>query len=132
MKHYLPILLYLLILFCGCNYLLSERDIVGEWKYIEISTQHGDPKDEISSEELKKLSPSIVFLKEGDFKIMWDHKLLSSGKYVLEGNIIRITENLPGGKTRLFPFLIVSVDDHSLKFQTMVQDATIVTAERKN
>jgi len=131
MKSILPVLLLFFVTsITGCSYFTSEKDIIGEWKYIEIKTLHEDPMDKINSEELKKLSPSITFLKDGGFKIMWDHKLLSIGKYVLEGNIIRITENIPGGKTRQFPFLIVSVDDHTLKFQTMVQDATIVTAKR--
>ncbi|MDB5013734.1 MAG: hypothetical protein JWQ25_1936 [Daejeonella sp.] len=131
MKLYIITLLSLLMLCNGCNYFTSEKDILGEWKYIDIKNLHGDPKDEISSEELKNLSPSIIFSSQGDLKIMWDNKLLSSGKYVLEGNIIRFTENLPEGKTRQFPFLILDIDDHTLKFQTMVQDATTVTAERK-
>ena len=131
MKSVLPIFLLFFVTFItGCSYFTSEKDIVGEWKYIEIKTLHEDPKDKISLEELQKLSPSIIFSETGDLKIIWDKKVLSTGKYVLEGNIIRITENIPGGKTRQFPFLIVSVDDHTLKFQTMVQDATIVTAKR--
>ena len=124
------LLLFFVTSITGCSYFTSEKDIVGEWKYIEIKTLHEDPKDKISLEELQKLSPSIIFSETGDLKIIWDKKVLSTGKYVLEGNIIRITENIPGGKTRQFPFLIVSVDDHTLKFQTMVQDATIVTARR--
>lgn len=126
------ILSFLAVLLNGCSYFTSEKDIIGEWKYIEIKNLHGDPRDEISTEELKNLSPSIIFSKQGDLKIMWDNKLLSNGKYVLEGNIIRFTENLPEGKTRQFPFLIVEINNHTLKFQTMVQDATIVTAERKS
>lgn len=129
-QYMIPILSYFMLL-NGCNYFTSQKDIIGEWKYIEVKTLHGDPKDEVSEDELKSLSPSIVFSKQGDLKIIWDKKLLSSGKYILEGNIIRFTEKLPDGKTRQFPFLIVDLDSHTLKFQTMVQDPTIVTAVRK-
>ena len=131
MKSVLPIfLLFFVISITGCNYFTSEKDIIGEWKYMEIETLHEDPKDKISSKELQKLSPSIIFSEQGDLKIIWDEKMLSTGKYVLEGNIIRFTEKLPDGKTRQFPFLIVEINDQTLKFQTMVQDATIVTAKR--
>ena len=115
-------------LLSNCSYFTDDKQLIGEWKYVNVKNLHTDPREDISKEELRLLSPSIIFSKNGDLKIIWDHKLLSNGKYKLDGNMIRYTENLPDGKVREFPFLIVKINATELKFQTMVQDATIVDA----
>ena len=42
--------------------------------------------------------------------------------------MIRYTEDLPGGQKREFPFLIKSLSEKELVFQTMEQNFTTVTA----
>jgi hypothetical protein len=127
-KYFFFLLVAVSCLLNSCGYFVDDEELIGEWKYVNVKSLHADPREDISKEELRLLSPSITFSKSGDLKIIWDHKLLSDGKYKLEGNIIRYTENLPDGKVREFPFLIIKLNPNELKFQTMVQDATIVDA----
>jgi len=99
---------------------------MGRWNYIKVV--NADPEDITSDEELKHASPAIIFTETNDLIIEWGGKQLSSGKYKLDGKMIRYTESLEGGRTREFPFLISKLTDTELVFETMEKNYSRVTA----
>jgi len=79
-------------------------------------------------DEVKANSPSIKFSGENDLVIIWGGRQLSNGKFRMEDRMIRYKENLEGGQTREFPFLVQKISADSLVFETMEHDFTRVTA----
>ena len=116
----------------SCMQGINPRDLYGEWKYVKVDNRNHNFSDSVTSLELAEQSPSITFSEQGDLIIMWGGKQLSAGKFRLEGNIIRYTENLPDGKVREFPFLIVDLSVNELVFQTMEREVTYITAKKVN
>ena len=92
---------------------------------------NADPEDITSDLELKQAKPVIFFSESQELKIEWDGKQISTGKFKLDGKMIRYTETLEGGRTRDFPFLISNLTDTELVFQTMEKNYTRVTAIKK-
>ena len=92
---------------------------------------NADPEDITSDEKLKHASPKIHFSESQELKIEWGGEQISSGKFKLDGKMIRYTETLEGGRTREFPFLINKLTETELVFQTMEKNYTIVTAIKK-
>jgi hypothetical protein len=108
-----------------------QETLYGQWNYIKVESP-SNPEENLTEEELLEQVPSISFTADHNLTIMWGGKRLSYGKYRIEGNLIRYTENLGGGRTREFPFLVSKLTDKELVFETMEQNATRVTAVRKS
>ncbi len=125
-----PAIIACLMLFLfSCTSSIKKNDLYGRWNYIKVV--NADPEDITTDQELKQSSPAIIFTETNDLIIEWGGKQLSSGKYKLDGKMIRYTESLEGGKTREFPFLISKLSADELVFQTMEKNYTVVTAIRK-
>lgn len=120
-------LIFILILSCSKN--IKSEDLYGRWDYIKVDNLN--PQDTLPDGELELQSPAIIFNKNNDLIIEWGGKKLSSGKFRMEGEMIRYTEDLPGGHKREFPFLIKSLTEKELVFQTMEQNVTTITAFRE-
>ena len=104
-KHKLPALI-LLLLMAACKPAITPQNLYGTWKYIKVENPNATPPDSVSHYELQQQSPSIRFTNSDSLIITWGGKILSQGKFTLDGVNIRYTEMLPEGKTRTFPFYI--------------------------
>ena len=116
-------------LFLSCSGSVDPKDLYGKWNYVKVV--NADPEDITSNEKLKHASPKIHFSESQELKIEWGGEQISSGKFKLDGKMIRYTETLEGGRTREFPFLINKLTETELVFQTMEKNYTIVTAIKK-
>jgi hypothetical protein len=119
-----------LFLFLSCSGSIEPKSLHGKWNYVKVV--NADPEDITSDAELRQASPLITFTETQDLMIEWGGEQISSGKYIIDGKMIRYTETLEGGRTREFPFLISKLTDTELVFQTMEKNYTRVTAIRKN
>ncbi|MGV3684806.1 MAG: hypothetical protein ACO1NS_04210 [Daejeonella sp.] len=128
MKRFAFPLLFLVLFFVSCSTAIKQEDLYGRWNYVRVD--NSNPQDTLPDGELELQSPAIIFSPEDNLVIEWGGKKLSSGKFRLDGKMIRYTENLQGGQTREFPFLINSLDEKELVFQTMERSTTTVVARR--
>ena len=87
-----------------------------------------DPPTSLRPEDLQAQSPSIEFLSNNKFVIMWGGKALSQGTFSTVGQNIMIKEDLPGGQSRKFSFLVSKLTDKDIVFETKGDDASRVTA----
>ena len=110
----------------SCSNTIKPEELYGRWNYVKVDNTN--PQDTLPDGELRLQSPAIIFNDKQMLMIEWGGKTLSSGKFKMEGKMIRYTEDLPGGQKREFPFLIKSLNDKELVFQTMGQNFTTVTA----
>lgn len=115
-----------LFLFLSCSGSVDPNELYGKWNYVKVV--NADPEDITSDEEVKQARPAIIFSESQVLKIEWGGEQISSGKFKLDGKMIRYTETLEGGRTREFPFLINKLTETELVFQTMEKNYTIVTA----
>ena len=115
-----------LLVFTSCSNTIKQEELYGRWNYLKVNNTN--PQDTLPDGELELQSPAIIFNDKQDLVIEWGGKILSSGKFRMESKMIRYIENLPGGQKREFPFLIKSLTDKELIFQTMEQNVTTVTA----
>jgi hypothetical protein len=115
-----------LFLFLSCSGSVDPNELYGKWNYMKVV--NADPEDITSEEEVKQARPAIIFSESQELKIEWGGEQISSGKFKLDGKMIRYTETLEGGRTREFPFLINKLTETELEFQTMEKNYTIVTA----
>ncbi len=122
-------LLFLALSFVSCSTAIKQEDLYGRWNYVRVD--NSNPQDTLPDGELELQSPAIIFTPENNLVIEWGGKKLSSGKFRLDGKMIRYTENLQGGQTREFPFLINSLGEKELVFQTMERSTTTVVARRE-
>ncbi len=118
-----------LFVLTSCSNTIKPEELHGRWNYIKLDNT--TPQDSLPDGELELQSPAIIFNNKQDLIIEWGGKTLSSGKFRMEGKMIRYTEDLPGGQKREFPFLIKSLNGKELVFQTMEQNATTVTARKE-
>lgn len=128
MKKPALLLFFIALSFASCSTAIKQEDLYGRWNYVRVD--NSNPQDTLPAGELELQSPAIIFTPENDLVIEWGGKKLSSGKFRLDGKMIRYTENLQGGQTREFPFLINSLDEKELVFQTMERSTTTVVARR--
>jgi hypothetical protein len=112
----------------GCTPPVKPEQLYGEWKYTNVESPNQNPPYTMPLEEVRKENPSITFTKNQDLIIIWGGKTLSYGKFKMEDRMIRYKENLPGGITREFPFLITEITNEKLVFETMNQDVSRITA----
>ena len=127
---------YLLLLICyvlipGCSRSVDQMGLIGKWDYVRIENLNAQSEDSTTAEDLKIAKPYIQFTAENKVQIIWDGKVLSSGTYRLDGQMIRYQENLPGGRKREFPFLVNSLSEEKIVFQTMSNENTRVTALKR-
>jgi len=118
----------LLVIFSACSTSIKPEDLYGRWNYVRIA--NANPQDSLSEGELELQSPAIIFDRNNNLVIEWGGKKLSSGKFSMDGKMIRYTEDLPGNQKREFPFLIKQLTQSDLIFQTMERNSTTVTARR--
>ena len=126
MKLFLNACAIIFLVFTSCSNTIQPEELYGRWNYVKVDNTN--PQDTLADGELELQSPAIIFNDKQDLIIEWGGKKLSSGKFRMEGKMIRYTEDLPGGQKREFPFLIKSLNDKELVFQTMEQNFTTVTA----
>lgn len=118
-----------LIVFSSCSNVIDADELYGRWDYVAV--ENFNPPDSLTSHEIIKQAPSILFSKDNKLVIEWGGKQLSHGTYRMDGKMIRYTEFLEGGRKREFPFLIKELGDKELIFQTMEQNYTRVKAEKR-
>ncbi|SKB32873.1 hypothetical protein [Daejeonella lutea] len=121
------ILVIFLFLLSSCSKDFELKDLQGRWKYITVDNRN--PQDVLPEGEIELQNPAIIFDKD-NLIIEWGGKKLSSGKFRMDGKMIRYIEDLPGNQKREFPFLIKSLSKTELVFQTMEQNTTTVTATK--
>jgi hypothetical protein len=122
----IPVIL-LAFFIASCKSTISADDLYGKWKYLKIEKPN-DPGDVISDAAVAAQSPYIQFSKDNSLLIMWGGKVLSHGKFTIDGHNIRYTESLPDGTTRQFPFWVSKLTDKDLIFETLGQNGSRVTA----
>jgi hypothetical protein len=118
------------ILLSACKPTIKPADLYGTWKYIKVENPNETPPDSVSHDDLAQQSPYIKFTTTDSLIIIWGGKLLSHGKFTIEGNNIQYKEDMPGGKSRSFPFYISKIDSKNLVFETLGEEGTRVTAVR--
>lgn len=121
------ILVIFLFLLSSCSKDFESKDLQGRWNYIKVDNKN--PQDVLPEGEIELQKPAIIFAKD-NLIIEWGGKKLSSGKFRMEGKMIRYTEDLPGNQKREFPFLIKNLSKTEIVFQTMEQNTTTVTATK--
>jgi len=112
----------------ACSSGVKQEDLIGRWKYVSYEYTNKSLHIPLANIEVQK--PYIEFSENGACKIVSSGKVLSEGNYVLENKIIRYTENLAGGQKRAIPFLIKSLTEEELVFQTMDAEVKVITAVR--
>ena len=125
------LLLFFSVLILGCSRSVDQVGLIGKWDYIRIENLNAQSEDSTTAEDLKIAKPYIQFTAENKVQIIWDGKVLSSGTYRLDGQMIRYQENLAGGRKREFPFLVNSLSEEKIVFQTMSNENTRVTALKR-
>jgi hypothetical protein len=118
----------ILILLTSCSKSIDAADLYGRWDYISI--KNADPEDIMTDAEVKSQKPYIIFKSNNELMISWADKQISQGNFKMDGKMIRYTENLAGGRTRDFPFLITKLTENELVFQTMEKNFTRVSAKK--
>ena len=121
----------LLFFLFSCNPAIKPAEFYGKWKYIKVEHPHASPPDSLSSAEIKASAPYIQFSQNDELVIMWDSKVLSHGKFIIDGHNLVYTETMPDGKTRTFPFWVSELTDKDLVFETKGEDGSRVTAVRE-
>lgn len=110
----------------ACSFGVKQEDLVGRWNYVSYEYSNKSLDKPLAKIEIQK--PYIEFSEDGKCKIVSSGNILSEGNYYLENKIIRYTENLAGGQKRAIPFLINSLTDKELVFQTMDAEVKVITA----
>lgn len=127
MKNYKLIIAALMLICLGCTSTLSENKLYGKWKYTRVEKPES-PSDSVSTMVLQEQTPYIEFGKTNTVKIVWNNEVLSHGTFALSGKDINITEQLPDGKTRKFPFFVSVLTDNKIVFETLGAEGSRVTA----
>jgi hypothetical protein len=120
-----------LILLAACKPAIKPSDLYGTWKYLKVENPNANPPDSISHYDIVQQAPYIKFTTDDSLIIIWGGKLLSHGKFTIAGNNIQYKEDLPGGKTRSFPFYISKIDSKNLVFETLGEEGARVTAVKE-
>ena len=73
---------YLLV---SCKSSLNPDLLYGKWKYIKVENPNASPPNSIRSAELQFRAPDIQFTKNNNLIIVWGGKVLSHGKFSING-----------------------------------------------
>jgi uncharacterized protein (TIGR03066 family) len=122
------VVLLIMLAFAACKPYIDANKLVGRWHYVKVEKAHVDLPDTVSRAELEDAKPYIEFANNGNVTIMWGGKILSHGKYKIDGKNIVYTESLPGGKTRTFPYYVTQFTDKEITFETTDDDGSRVKA----
>ena len=117
--------------FYSCKLPISPNDLYGKWKYIKVTNPNATPPDSVASDDLAAQAPYIQFSTNNTLLIFWGGKILSHGKFKLDGRNIQYTESLPDGTTRTFPFWVSELTDKEIIFETTGADGSRVTAVKE-
>jgi len=118
----------LLFFFLSCNRAIKPEDLFGKWKYIKVEHPRASPPDSLTSADIKASAPYIQFTQNKQLVIVWDGRVLSHGKFVIDDHNLVYTETMTDGKTRTFPFWVSKLTDKDLIFETRGEDGSRVTA----
>ena len=132
MIKYIAFIIALLFSLTACNSAIKPEELYGKWKYTKVEHPRATPPDTLSSAEITAAAPYIRFSQNNKLVMMWDNKVLSQGKFILDGHNIVYTENLPDGKTRTFPFWVSELTGNELVFETQGDDGSRVTAVKES
>ena len=127
-KQSLYITTVVLLFFAACKSSINPDNLYGKWKYVKVANPNAVPPDSVASDELAAQAPYIQFSKSNDLVIMWGGKVLSHGKFRIDGYNIRYRESLDSGKSREFPFWVSKLTDKEIIFETKGQEGTRVNA----
>ena len=105
---------------------VKQEDLVGRWDYVSYEYENKSLDKPLANIAVQQ--PYIKFSADGNCSIISSGQVLSEGKYHLENKIIRYTETLADGQQRAIPFLIRSLTDKQLIFQTMDSEVKVITA----
>lgn len=119
-----------LLLSSSCKKPIKPEAIYGKWKYVKVENPNSRPIDSVSSTELQIQKPHIIFAKSDSMQIWWGGGLLSHGTFKVEGDKIKVKENIPEG-TRAFNFTISKLTDKELIFESSGVDGARVTAVKE-
>jgi len=120
-----------LLAFTACKTAIKPEAVVGKWDYVKVSNPYSrNPDDTVSTRTLAEKAPYINLSSNGGLSIVSEGKILSHGKYRVEGNNIEVTEQLADGKTSNFTFYITKLTDNEITFETKEDDAVRVTAKK--
>lgn len=122
---------FLTVSLYACKSSINSSELYGKWKYIHVEKPNANPPDSVSTLELNAEQPFIEFSPNNTLQIIWDGKVLSHGKFTIDGQDIRYTEKLPGGATRQFPFWVSKLTDKQIIFETSGEEGSRVTAEKE-
>ena len=120
----------LLLLSCKQKIKLSPAQLYGKWNYIKVASPNAHPPDSVKSEELKTEKPYLLVSKDS-LQLWWGGGILSRGTYTLAGDSIVYKEILPGGQTRVFPFIVSKLSQKDIIFETTGEDGSFVTAVKE-
>ena len=120
----------LLSLLTSCQLSIKPEMLYGKWKYVKIENNSVANTTNVTPEQLEAESPYIKFPKDS-LLIWWGGKVLSHGRYKIDGDKIQFKEILEGGKIREFPFIVSQLDDKNLVFNTEGDDGAKVTAVKE-
>lgn len=115
----------------SCKSSISSNKLYGKWKYTRVEKPNANPPDSVSTLELNAVQPYIQFSADNTLQIIWDGKVLSHGKFTIDGQNIRYTESLPDGSTRQFPFWVSKLTDKQIIFETSGEEGSRVTAVKE-
>jgi hypothetical protein len=101
---------------------MKPENLYGKWKYTRVLNPNANPPDSVSAYDLSEQTPYIQFSKNNDLVIYWGSKILSHGKFSIDGKNIRYKETLPGSITREFPFYVSKLTDKDIIFETLGED----------
>ena len=124
-------IIVLTLIISGCGTTVTEQDLQGKWIYKKVSYLKENPPVIQEGEALTKKHPYLEITKEGKLSIYSEDREISKGTYVLEGNIIRYEEILEDGIKRKIPFLIKSLKNDQLTFETMDSNTISIVAQKE-
>ena len=120
----------MLLLSCKQKIKLSPAQLYGKWNYIKVENPNSHPPDSVKSDELKIQKPYLLVSKDS-LQLWWGGGILSKGTYTLSGDSIVYKEVLPGGQTRVFPFIVSKLTAKDIIFETTGEDGSFVTAVKE-
>jgi len=130
MKYTLPLVAFIVVL-SACKPAIKSADLYGTWKYLKVENPNETPPDSVSHDALMVQVPYIKFTKNDSLIIFWGGRMLSHGKFHMEGNNISYTESQADGSIRTFPFYVSKIDGKNLVFETLGEHGTRVTAVKE-
>jgi hypothetical protein len=123
---WIPVAIVLLVS-CKQKVIVTANLLYGRWNYVKVENPYAHPPDSVKSDELKIQKPYILFSKDS-VQMWWGGGLLSRGSYKVSGDSIQYKEILPGGQTRVFPFIVTRLTDKDIVFETTGEEGSLVTA----